>query len=75
MIARGMSREKIEDSRRTVLKNQSLKLDNEGKQIKWSPKDVKIKLGESGDEITLGEYYKNRYGISLVRFPRSETCT
>lgn len=70
MLKRGMSRNQIDQSRRRVFKNQSIKLDHNDtkKDILWSPNDHSFELGEGGKRVTVTEYFFERYGITLVRF-------
>lgn len=67
MIAQGKTAQDINESRRRVFMNQTLKVDQDSKEkIKWSPDDHSFQLGES-EIVTVTQYYARRYGIILVR--------
>ncbi|KAL7521041.1 hypothetical protein ACHAWX_005735 [Stephanocyclus meneghinianus] len=65
MIAQGKTAQDINESRRRVFMNQTLKVDQDSKEkIKWSPDDHSFQLGES-EIVTVTQYYARRYGIVL----------
>lgn len=66
MRARGKSQSEIEESRRKVFLNQSLKRDKDtnNSKIKWSPDHHSFQKGDV--EVTVTKHYLESYGIQLV---------
>ena len=65
MLKRGKTVADVNDSRRRVFMNQSLKPDPDTKEkIKWSPDAHSFLKGEIMTTVT--EHYRDSYGISLV---------
>lgn len=68
MLKRGMTNEQVQDSRKRVFLNRSLVEDkgSDGAKIKGSPNDHSFQ-DKFGNNVTVTEYFRNTYGIELVR--------
>lgn len=65
MLKRGKTVADVNDSRRRVFMNQSMKPDQDTKEkIKWSPNAHSFLKGEITTTVT--EHYRDSYGINLV---------